>query len=101
MREQVDRDERWQREREERAENKRKWMERKERKREMKLARAKGRELPHRDQPARLVNGPREPNIRSRTGEDGDGSHDHGAMLYSSCPSEATGLPTRSVALPY
>ncbi|KAF8504914.1 hypothetical protein F5888DRAFT_1659848 [Russula emetica] len=79
----VDRDERWQKEREERAENKRKWKERKEkkeRKREMELARAEGGELPHRDQPPPLVNGPRGPSSRSGTDTDtegnGDDSHD-------------------------
>jgi hypothetical protein len=54
VRARVVREERWQKEREERAENRRKWIERKERKarkREMKLARAEGRELLHRDQP--------------------------------------------------
>lgn len=68
VRARVDRDERWQKEREERAENKRKWKERKERKarrREMEVARAEGRELPHRDQPAE---------------GNGDGPHDQGAM---------------------
>jgi hypothetical protein len=47
MRAWADRDERWQKEREETAENKREWMERKERKarkRDMKLARAEGRD---------------------------------------------------------
>jgi hypothetical protein len=65
VRPRVDRDERWQKEREERAENKRKWKERKARKREMELARAEGRELPCRDQLAEV---------------NGDGSHDQGAM---------------------
>jgi hypothetical protein len=86
VRERVDRDERWQKDREERAENKRKWMKRKERKarrREMKLTRAEGRELLHRDQPARLVNDPRRPSSRSRTEGNGGGSHDQGAILIA------------------
>jgi hypothetical protein len=68
VRARFDYDERWQKLREERAEKKRKWMERKERnarKREMKPARAEGRELPHHDQ---LAEG------------NGDGSHDQGAI---------------------
>jgi len=83
VREQVDRDERCQKQREEKAENKGKWMERNERKarkREMKLARAEGRELPHRDQPACLVNGPRGPSSSSGTEGNGDGSHDQGSL---------------------
>ena len=42
----------------------------------MKLARVEGRELPHRDQHARLVNDPRRPSSRSKTEGNGDGSHD-------------------------
>ena len=107
-RERVDRDERWQKEHEERVKNKREWMEKKERKarmREMELARAEGRELPHRDQPVSLLNGPRGPSSSSETEEDGDGSHDEGAKLIAAVKEEnayltRTGLFTRFVALP-
>jgi sRNA-binding protein len=78
-------DERRRKEGEERAQaqNKRKRKAQKERKREMKLARTEGRELLHRDQPARFVtvNGPRWPTNRSKTEVNGDGSHDQGAIL--------------------
>ena len=108
VRARVDRDERWQKEREERAENKRKWMERKARK--MEIASAEGRELPHRDQPAWLVNGPREPSSNSRIEGNVDGSHDQGAILIAAvAPAKKEHLSntyrtshlTRFVSLPY
>ena len=49
----------------------------------MKLTRAEGRDLPHRGQPARLVNSPRELSSRSRTEANVDGSHDQGAILIA------------------
>ena len=83
MRAQVDREEHLQKEREERAENKRKWMEKKERKAWKREMGAEGRELSHRDPPARLVNGPRGSSNRSRTEGKGDSSQDQGEILIA------------------
>lgn len=78
----VDRDERWKSAKDGRRMSENGWRGRRgRREREMKLARAEGRELPHHDQLTYLVNVPRGPSNKSETKGNADGSHDQGAIL--------------------